>query len=186
LGFALAAIVMTTSKAAAGALVVAFADILAWRHGERRLAWLIYGAVVLAAIALYALGSESVLIRLGIWETAWKYTELFGRGLGSFVVDFPAAAPGVHCEPLQLAYELGVFGLPALVVFIYAMGAPADAFPAARAALVAIAALGLVSQPLHMPLTAFAAALCAGRLCAHRYRLRRRDDAWAMAPRFCP
>lgn len=184
-GFALAAIVMTTSKAATGALLVSYADWLRGGRGYRRLAWIIYGALALTAIVLYALGSEHVTIRLGIWQTAWKYTELWGRGLGAFVVDFPAAAPGVHNEPLQLAYELGVFALPALAVFIYAMGAP-DAFPAARGVLVAIGALSLVSQPLHMPLTAFAAALCAGRLCAHRYRLRRRDDAWAMAPRFVP
>ncbi len=183
-GVAAFVVFVSGSKAVVGAAFVALA---AWLMPRRpRIAWLIVAALAAAAALLFAYGAASAKARLDIWGLAWTYLSLpFGRGLGAFAIDFPAALH-VHCEPLQLAYELGVLAIPFFAVLIYALGARPDGTEPERVLLVAIAAVALFSFPLHSPLTAFAAAVAAGHLCAARHRVRVRSDAWAMAPRFCP
>ena len=100
--------------------------------------------------------------RLAIWHNALFDLRWFGWGLGSSL-DY------AHNELLHLALELGLGSLLLWVSFGYAIGGP---LVTERLVLVTILAEGLFAFPLHMPATAFLAALCAGRLCGARHALR--------------
>lgn len=157
----------TFSKAAIGATLVACALWLAPKYP--RIARGMIAAIVLALVAFFAFGWPSAVVRMELWKEMLGNLALFGHGLGSFSVARPDAF-FAHSEPLQLVYELGLLALPILAVLIYALGE--HEHQTERLVLVAVVATSTLSFPLHLPLTAFAAALAAGHLVGARDRVR--------------
>lgn len=167
---ALIAIALGSSKAVYAGLAVAVAFALAPR--SPRLAWALIGALSLAALsAFWAFPILSATSRLDMWLPALADLRLVGHGVGAFSANWPGAEYA-HSDPVQLLYEFGLLAAIPLIIFWQAMeawsGEPEGYI------LVAIATVSLVSFPLHLPLTAFAAALAAGRLVGARDRLVRR------------
>lgn len=126
---------------------------------------------------------NKVLIRGMIWMDAIENMTWHGHGIGQYWVTTPRHAPRqqelnirhwhAHNDLLELAYELGIFGLAAVLLVCYCLGAPHDP---ARLMLITFLGMGLVGFPLHMPATAFLGALAAGHLAAARHRARKPVD----------
>lgn len=166
---ALIAVMICASKAVLGALIVTGA---LWITPRRpAIGWSILAVMVALFAAALAIPIESAAVRFPIWSEAISGYAPLGHGVGSFAANFPVYEHA-HSEPLQLFYEFGLFALIPALVFLKAMegwSGETEGF-----VLVAVAAVGLFSFPLQMPLTGVAAALAAGRLAGARDRLVRR------------
>jgi len=165
---AIAICVLTTSKAVAGAFLLTL--VVIWFRRAPYASLALGVMIVGAALVSFLIGMESAGPRLAIWSEAISNWSFFGNGLGSFVTTYPAAEY-VHSEPIQFIYELGVFSIPLFAAFLYALGTP-HAQRESIVVLVAVGAVSFFSFPLHMPVTAFAAALAAGHLAGCRNRIR--------------
>lgn len=160
----------TGSKAVLGALVLVVAFWLLPR-APRVAKWMFVGlaAMIVLAFAGYA---PSAGVRLDIWADAFAGLSFFGNGIGSFGAAFPAAL-FAHSEPLHVLYELGApwtFAVVALAVFsVWRRDAGTEL---EQAIVIGIGAVSLLSFPLHMPFTAFAAAFATGYVLGARGLLR--------------
>lgn len=176
---------LPVSKGALGALALIGAIALYRRHPY--LAMSLGTAVLLLAALAFAWPLSTAAQRIDLWSTALGDLRWFGHGAGSFQVTYPFAE-FAHSEPVQFAYELGLLGIPFAAVLLYALGPLGAPFAAGGAhevewfILLAIAAIGLLSFPLRLPVTGFAAALAAGHLVAGRLRLRALQPARRVTP----
>lgn len=153
------ALVLTHSRAALGALLVVWSISLWPRHRTAAVAILLVAGA--AAVGAFTLGSESALIRLGVWKSALSNLAVLGNGVGSFVTAYPQAQYA-HSEPIQLVYEHGVLALPFFIMLWLLWRVPG--YETEHLVLAAICAVGLFAFPLRLPATAFAFALAAGHL----------------------
>lgn len=160
------AVALTTSRAVLGALVLTAA--LAFMRRVPQLSWLLLVLVSLATVLAFALPVPSAEQRIDFWVSALSDLRWLGHGLGSFQVAYPLIE-FAHSEPVQLTYELGVLGVPVVALLIYALG---GAHEVEWYVLASVALVGLLSFPLHLPVTGFAAALAAGHLVGGRLRVR--------------
>lgn len=161
------AILLTGSKAVIGALVILLAVYVAPQRPA--IAWGLAGMVVLVAGLMFGGGAGSAAARLEIWQPAWSGLSWFGNGLGSFAYDFSPVHEHAHSEPLQYAYELGVLAIAPAALLIHVLGGwehDREGF-----VLVGVALVGFLAFPFHMPVTALAAGVAAGRLARKRSRM---------------
>ncbi len=178
---ALIAVLLGGSKAVFAGLAVAFAFWIAPR--SQRLAWAILAALGLAAVSMFfVFPIVSATVRWEMWVPALTDLTPFGHGMGSFAAAFPQAEHA-HSEPVQLAYEMGLFALIPALIFLKAMEEWSGELEGYL--LVGILADGLFAFPLHLPLTAFVAAVAAGRLVGARDRLVRRRFEGGLAVDAC-
>lgn len=126
-------------------------------------------------VMVFALGSYKIGTadhRIVIWGTAvlafWH--DPFGRGLGWFQAALPDEM-FAHSDALQMLTELGV-GAVAIIIIPIAALRKGRGTNAERALFVAVCFQSVVSFPLHMPASAFVAALVAGRLVGRRALVR--------------
>lgn len=98
--------------------------------------------------------------RLVIWQVTAENLKLFGWGYGSFGAILPVFEYA-HNEPLQLLFECGAGVIPVGLLLAFMLH---NKIKQETIVLVCILASCLVSFPLHLPATAFFAALLAGRL----------------------
>lgn len=174
---ALVAVVLGSSKAVFGALMVTLAFWLAPRRPV--LGWSLMGLAAILFVAALALPFGSAADRFPIWSGGVSDAALLGHGVGAFSAAFPIWE-NAHSEPIQLFYEFGLLAVIPAVIFAKAMegwSGETEGY-----VLVAVAAVALWSFPLHLPLTALAASVAAGRLAGARDRLvrRRLDGGFAL------
>lgn len=167
---ALACAILGTSKAAAGAAVLALAVWCKDRHPV--IAIVFVANLFMWGLAAILLEHPTLYQRFDMWNDALNHLPIFGHGLGSFANDYPAYEHA-HSEFVQAAYELGVFALVPAAVLIYVLKGSNN--ETEQLVLVAIIGMALFSFPLHMPVTGFAAALAAGRLAGGRAFVRRAE-----------
>lgn len=182
------ALVLAQSRAALIALGV-MGLLWIWQNAPapRRSAWLAAGvAMTLGAVAvLWLLKHPTDSIRVATLRDTIDGLTFLGHGLGSFQTSFAESAVyrdtllhnpvWVHCDPLQLLYELGVGAVLVFVLFASALFARSEAAILMGGVLVE----SLLSFPLYVPSTAFLAALLLGHLHRDRALLSDRLDAWA-------
>jgi len=171
----LLAVGLTGSRSAWAALIIAWA--LATRTSNR---WaslsLLAMVVVLGAVTFYLSASlpdgmglrSSAGERLQAWGAVLGSLTLWGHGLGSYALSNPWME-FAHNEYLQLVYEGGALALVPIgyLLWLIVRRLP-DGGDIAWLVLVAVATMALLSFPLHMPATAFCAAVAAGRLARGR------------------
>lgn len=164
------ALVMPMSR---GALLAAVVASVAWSRSR-----IAYGLLALALIcgsltlwSGYRVGG--VEERLAIWTDTIQGMKPFGHGAGSFYLTYPLYAKRTnsfvsrpdhaHNDMLEAIYDLGLGSLVlvALAAIVWASGHAHRA----RFVALAFAVEAMFEFPLHMPVTAFLAALVAGHLC---------------------
>lgn len=133
-----------------------------------RFAWVL--AFCAGLIAFGAVGSGLVHIRLDtisqrsmIWRDAIDHVTFWGNGIGSWsgssIDTLRTRTTEVHNEFIQVAYELGVFGLILLMALI---AIALRSWTRDTPILLALLVLATFSFPLHMPATAWFGALLLG------------------------
>lgn len=179
----LPSVALTVSRGAWLALGVAG---IIWLWGKSKLsasAVMLLCAVVLAYSFHTSFHISSVVQRIGLWSDAATGLTWLGHGIGSFYTEFAYLSGTVdtfierpehlHNDWLEIAFELGAVG----VVLVAAMGIIACAAgrrgsSASLLVLAGFAAESSVGFPLHVPCTAFLAALCLGHLARDRADIR--------------
>ena len=135
------------------------------------------GALVMAVLWSYRNNGLGTLgERIGVWQDMIPHLNLWGHGLGSFIVEFPLwqqHSPPLsmrfenpHSDPLQIAYELGLPGLLLMGALAWRM-ARVKRGPEWYCLFVFLVE-GCVGFSLYEPVTGGLAALCAGRLFVDR------------------
>ena len=181
------------SRAAAVAVAVPLAMML-WRRSKIIaaatfaslisaicIAWLITNYFMAGKIVPTAtLFASDLVIRLHTWYDALHGLTWFGRGLGSFMVEFPRWQDytsalqlrweNAHNDPLQIVFELGIGGVVLIALFAIRLSY-AERRPEFYA-LIAVVVEGMFGFPLYQPVTGPVAALCAGWLFGHGDPLR--------------
>ncbi len=170
---ALVPIVLCQSRVAA--LAVSIALLYAWRvHIALKLALgiliLMIGAAALVFLGPDKLGSAGE--RIILWLAMSEAVTPWGQGLGWVQAALPVQS-FVHNDALQILVELGMGGL-VILAFPLAIWQRNRGNVAERALFVAVLVEAVVSFPLHVPASAFVAALVAGFLAGGRHPLR--DD----------
>lgn len=164
---------------ARGALLACAVALAVHYRAELRRYWPTVAAVAVSIGALLFMnGGPSGDERLLIWRSAASGVTIFGHGLGSFWIVFPAydirpVVTGLpeyaHNEWLNVAFELGVVGLLLFCVFCASLAGPLDT---ARLVLIALAVEAFFAFPLHEPTTGFLGMVVAGHAVRNRYLLR--------------
>lgn len=182
-GALLGPLICVVSAGYRGAILGLVVALLAWLWDRSKL---MIVAIILACVVLLAVDGEratrlpSIAERAAIWRDTIDGLTLWGRGVGSFYSAYPEHATRentainrpdhAHDEPLEYAFELGLPGVLLLgALVLLAMAGPRFN----RVVLACLLGESLVGFPLHLPITAFLAALVAGRLCGGGHRLRR-------------
>lgn len=168
------------AAASRGALVGLIAGILCWLYVSRPQLAVRLGAVCAAigvGIFLYmnSIHHESVTLRLEMWKAALTNATLIGHGVGSYSMSFPTWEHA-HSDFFQAIYECGIFALPFTALMIYLVVEGRD--DVEKFVLVSVIASGLFAFPLHMPFTAFAAAIAAGSLIGRGLGVRHSLYSW--------
>ena len=183
--FALAALLATPlvlgdSRIAVGAVL--FGLWWGWTPRHRWIKGVALAVIAVAAVAaLLLVKGQSTGMRFVLWGTAILSMTPTGLGLGWWGAAHPFPWEDyVHSDVLQAFVEMG----PAAILFL---AFPAwllwrrDGNVAEQSAFAAVVAEAFVSFPLHVPATAFLAALLAGGLAGDRHRVRRFDGGIADA-----
>lgn len=169
IGAAAAVALMPGSRTVYAALAVA-AVLYGMRGASWRLAAPVAVGIVLTFTGFLAYETQdaqrliSLTNRIEAWDWATTNAKLFGWGYGTFG-SILAAFGHAHNDFVELFFELGIGIVPFLALIIYALGAPLQG---ERLVLITLFLESCFSFPLHNPVTAFAAALLLGRLCAAR------------------
>ncbi len=117
----------------------------------------------------------SLMQRVGVWEDLVRNLTWLGHGAGSFYILMPDISvfnrasvrfDFAHNDWLQLVFEYGIGAAPLFAGLILAFVRGTS--KVAQAVLLAFIVEGCFGFPLHLPVTAFVAALCAGHLPGHR------------------
>lgn len=121
-------------------------------------------------------GLETLAVRVGVWRDMLPGLTVFGRGLGSFLVQFPLFQrhsdvltlrfENTHNDFMQLLYELGI-GAIVLVITLFVQMWYAPKTPAWYAMVVFLVE-GCFGFPLYEPVTGGLAVVCAGQLFGSR------------------
>lgn len=166
----LAIVIMAREKASFVGLAIATIVYLFYRMRMTAYA-LMFACAVFTGMMI---STGSAIDRLDIWQDTLRGVTFFGNGIGSFYAVFPAEAvhtnvievrpEQAHNEYLHALFELGVPGLALCLAL--ACQALRGSLELERLMLVFILAVSIFAFPLHMPFTAFVAALVAGRLCS--------------------
>lgn len=136
--------------------------------------------------------SNDLIQRIGVWQDMLPHLTIWGHGLGSFIVDYPAFQAhtqplalrfeNAHNDFLQTVYELGLGGILLIAILLARMTAVRHT-PAWYAMIVFLveACFGF---PLFEPVSGALAACCAGILFVGCASLRdllpdRRSRIWA-------
>lgn len=171
----LVAIALAGSKATIVALLLVGA---AWFAPRRPLvSWGLLGMVCALAVLLLSMWHDSVSVRFEIWVVALAGIVPFGHGIGSFAATYPGYEH-VHNEPLQLIYEYGILSAPFFLLAFTTLKGWSDEVELEALVLLAVGAIACFSFPLHMPVTALAASVAAGRLYGARDRMVQRRAVW--------
>jgi hypothetical protein len=130
---------------------------------------LVVALFVCASVALVALGQGKINtagLRVVVWLATLLAATPLGNGLGWFEAAHPAEQ-FAHSDAIQAINELGLGSvfLAAIPVLILRSNRGTNA---ERAVFIAICVEAIVSFPLHVPGTAFVAALVAGYLAGSR------------------
>ncbi len=147
-------------------LVVAAGLLYAYRPRSKALMAALVVALLACAIAALVVLGEGKIASAGLRVVVWGATLLaatpFGNGLGWFEAAHPAEQ-FAHSDAIQAINELGLGSvfLAAIPVLILRGNRGTNA---ERAVFIAICVEAIVSFPLHVPGTAFVAALVAGYL----------------------
>jgi len=147
---------------------------------------MIIGLGMLIALSTYHRANQMTRLdtsskeRLVIWQDTVDGLTVLGRGIGSYYVAFPQKATRLatetmrpefaHSEPLHFVFELGLGSLLLAALGCYVLRGAHHELE--RLIMVTFLGISFFAFPLHMPVTAFIAALCAGRLCHGRDDLR--------------
>lgn len=128
-------------------------------------------AVIAWALAQWSPGTSNRADIL--MDTAGALT-LWGHGLGAFYTQFPAVAmltdtfasrpTHAHCDPLELAFDLGLPGVLAAGWLFYCVLRNTANAPIMGFVVVTGLGMSLVSFPFHNPATLAVVALAAGQL----------------------
>lgn len=181
---ACAALLPHSRGALSALLLVGF--LWVWRR-SRALALVAALGVTGAVGALYALEPNLVVdrptddphvhgsaldTRADVWMVALRHLDIWGHGVGSFMVEYPLWTPHpslmdtrpaqAHNEAIHEAAELGLPGVVLLAGFFACC--LRGRLDVERFALVALLAISLWSFPFHLPATGALAGLVAGRL----------------------
>ncbi len=166
---ALAVIVLVAKEKAAYVALVVAGLVYLWPR-DKNLASMIATFCGVVMVALLMAGAENG--RFSIWLDTIQGFTLFGHGVGSFWTAFPINATHydlsvhrpehAHNEILHSVFE---FGIGAAGIWFVVWKALTGRREFERLVFATIIVEGLFSFPLHMPVTAFVAALLAGRLC---------------------
>ena len=150
-----------------------------WRQ-SRFLALLTAIGCSFVAVAFISSSLASLTERLHLWQDALPGLTVFGRGLGSWIGEFPpyqlSSDPlimryeNAHNDYLQIVFELGVPGaLLVLCALLRLLWSPRN--PEWYACLV-FAGMACFGFPLYEPVTAGLLVVCAGSLSIHSFSLR--------------
>jgi O-antigen ligase len=133
--------------------------------------------LALAAIASYRSGYrlDAIAQRLSMWRDIAPALTWRGHGIGSVWTDFAGLnttydtaqlrAEHLHNDWLEAIFEGGIIGAGALAAMLVCLRGKD---PTARAILLGIGIEAVTGFPLHLPVTAFLAALCLGHLARER------------------
>lgn len=179
----LPAVVMPMSRGALLALVV---SAVCWSRSRVAYALLALTLVAGAATLWSGYRVGGVEERFAIWTDSLSGLKPLGQGTGSFYLTYPLYAKRTnsfvsrpdhaHNDLLEAAYDLGLGSL--LLVALAACVWMAGRSHRARFVALAFAVEAMFEFPLHMPVTAFLAALVAGHLCGSGVGLRQSVDGW--------
>lgn len=152
-----------------GAMIGLTAALLVWLYAYRpKLA----GTLMLVAVAAFGitflymnnvLHHESATLRMKMWDAALSGATWFGNGIGSYATTFPVWEHA-HSDLFQAIYECGILCIPFIALMIVLLSG--GRHDVEKFILIAVLTSGLFAFPLHMPFTAFAAAVAAGSLTA--------------------
>lgn len=159
-------VAMSGSRGALLALMVA-GVYCAWKLWPKAYAAILTVGLVYLGIGVTMIRWESVAERTDIWEFAFINLTWLGHGYGTFAYAAPMYV-FAHCDPLQLAFELGIGSIFAAGIIWYALHWNGE-LPA-KAALLAALGASLVSFPLEHPMGAALVAILSGHLCGARDR----------------
>jgi hypothetical protein len=177
-------ILLPASRGAWLALIAAFT---LWLWGRSKLSAL---ALIVLAIGSLAFSlhegfhASSVVQRLGMWGDAVSGLDYLGHGIGSFWTDYAPLSntldifverpEHLHNDWLEIVFEQGAVGIAAVGILgtwcLFA--ATRRRASVASYVLIGFAAESLVGFTLHVPCTAFVAALCLGHLARGRADIR--------------
>lgn len=174
------ALYFAQSRAAMLALIAAS---LVWLWPRSKTGCIALAALIgTATIAAFGLRLDTAAERIAIWQDTIPGLTWLGHGLGSYYTDFAYTATHwdlaqtrpehAHNELLETAFELGAVGIVLFAGFFalaYRWASP-DHHPL----LAALFAMGMVSFPLHVPVTAFLGSLLAGHAVRSGHRLHHR------------
>ncbi len=155
------ALLLAPDRAAVLALGLA---LIVWLSRYSRLALLALPVLAGAISAAVLVSPHDVWERLEIWQAAWSGLTIAGAGLNGFAELYPHWGY-VHNDALQLAFDLGLGGLPIAALVIIALWGELNA---ERLVLLALVVESAVSFILYIPPTGFIAGLVVGRLVALR------------------
>ncbi len=158
-----------------GYMIALASAIVVWLWERSRIATaalLAVGAGYVAWVSMYPGKISSTSERVDLYLDTLGSIKFWGWGLGSFETTYGIGATRIdtlarhpehaHSDFLELIYELGPGALFAFAFIWYLMrNAPANT---ERLVMVSFLVMALFGFPIHMPATAFLAALVAGRL----------------------
>jgi O-antigen ligase len=177
-------VIIPQSRGSWLALIAAF-TLWLWSKSKLAAIGLVVAALILFTYSLHiAFHISSVTQRIGLWSDAISGLTWLGHGIGSLWTDyaplsntldiFKERPEHIHNDWLEIVFEGGVIGAALLVGFVAIV---IRASGVERAILVGFGAEALVGFPLHVPATAFLAALALGSLVGGRSSIRDvRDD----------
>lgn len=153
-----------------------------WTPDRRWLKGAALLAIAVAAVsALLLMKGQSTGMRFMLWGTAILSMTPLGSGVGWWSAAHPFPwEEYVHSDVLQAFVEMGPAAALFLVFPVWLLWRR-DANIAEQSAFAAVVAEAFVSFPLHVPATAFLAAVLAGGLAGDRHRVRRLDGGFADA-----
>ncbi len=160
------------------ALAVAVAAVAYFWNKSRAVSVALCLSIVLISVWVVQHMDSAASERLTIWQSTMTGLTFWGHGIGSFWSVYPTFDQGAiidsmpahpHNEFLHIAFELGVPGVLAALVFCLMMAGPIDT---PRLVLVALLVEACLAFPLHLPATAAIGFIAAGHAVRSRYLLR--------------
>lgn len=167
--FASPSVMLTSSKAV---LIAGFAMFCNWMWHSGRVfqSFLLGLSGFMICWVMSSLISQSLTVRVELWQNTIHGITLLGQGLGSFWYEYPNQsfqgstlrwrAEHAHNEYLEVAFELGTIGLLLGIAFIASVWH--YAVRQERIILLGAAIIAGVAFPLHNPATAFLICYVAG------------------------